>query len=92
MDLDKKYLEAVELFKSGNYENAILICENELYGKYNRKADIFKILNLMGHIYYKLNLYNEALSMWNEARLLNAMDHELVKNIEIIKKKVGGKI
>ena len=88
IELDKKYGLVIDAYKNGNYKQAIRICENDLYGHYNRKSDIFKLLHLMGYIYYKMDLYQKTLSIWNEAQIIYPANQVLVNNIEVVKNKI----
>lgn len=72
--------EALKNYKLENYDDALTILL-ELEKEY---PDNFRILNLMGYVYYKLQRNDEALRIWNRALELNPGNANLEKNIRLL--------
>lgn len=85
--LDKLFKEALESFKAGDHVQALQILELELYGKYNRKKDNFKVMNLLGHVYYRMGRVDDCIRIWQEALALYPDNGELMLNLDIVQRK-----
>ncbi len=86
-ELNKMFFEAIENYKLGKFEKskAILLTIRD---KYNRKSDNFKVLSMLGHCFYKLKDYNNAIKVWQEALLINPDSSDLINNIKIAEKEI----
>ena len=86
-ELNKMLFEAIESYKLSKFEKAknILLTIKD---RYNRKSDNFIILTLLGHCFYKLKEYENAITSWQEALNLNPDNYELRNNIKILEKEI----
>ncbi|OHD11833.1 MAG: hypothetical protein A2Y34_11505 [Spirochaetes bacterium GWC1_27_15] len=90
-ELNDLLVKALDEYKNGNYDKSIELIDG-IQMEYQRNSDKFVILNLIGHNYYKLNNFTEALKYWNEALLINPNNEDLITNIEVIKRRHRGNI
>lgn len=86
-DLDGVYARAAEKYRSNDFlaANALL---SGIYMKYHRKADNFKVANLLGFVSVKLGDYSGCIRFWEQALELDPGNEKLVNNINVIKNKI----
>lgn len=82
--MDEQKAEAYSLYKNGKFEEVLKILES-LRGNYNRSEDNFQVLYLLGHCLVKMQNYDEAVSVWEEALNFDPENEKLVRNIQSIK-------
>jgi serine phosphatase RsbU (regulator of sigma subunit) len=83
-------LEALACYKNGDYKGG-----REMLSLIEKTSEPgeerFKVYHLYGNIAYKQEQFKEALSFWNKALENSSTNEQMIKNIELLKKKLGVK-
>ncbi len=85
--MNEVFLNAVKAHNFGNFEESIGFLL-EVNNKFNRLIENFNVLNLLGHNYFKLHDYANAMRFWEEALALNPDSKSLQHNISITRNKL----
>lgn len=85
-ELNENLYEVLEYNKLEDYEKSLKILE-EIKGKYNRKEDNVKILEILGFVNYKLKNFDTAISIWEEALVLDPNNLSVRNNINLLNEK-----
>ena len=85
--LNEKLYASLEYNKLANYEKALPLLE-EINGKYNRKEENTKIMEILGFVYYKLNRIEDAKNVWSEVLKLDPNNNKIKNNLKILNERV----
>jgi len=85
-ELNENLYEVLEYNKLEDYEKSLKILE-EIKGKYNRKEDNVKILEILGFVNYKLKNFDTAISIWEEALVIDPNNLSVRNNINLLNEK-----
>ncbi|HEY1405174.1 MAG TPA: SpoIIE family protein phosphatase [Spirochaetota bacterium] len=82
--------EAMRCYKNGEYEKGKSLLSS-MIPQALPGNESYRIYHLMGNISYKLGNLEEALEFWQNALENNPSNEQLVKNIDLLEKKLGPK-
>ena len=85
-EMNIKLYDAIEYSKLNEFEKSKSILE-ELAGKYNRKSDNIRILEILGFVYYRLGYKEKAVKVWEEVMKDNPENEKIKNNLRIVKMK-----
>lgn len=81
-------LEALACYKNGDYKGG-----RDILAALEKTAEPgeerFKVYHLYGNIAYKQEQFKEALSLWKKALENSPTNEQMIKNIDLLKKKLG---
>jgi putative methionine-R-sulfoxide reductase with GAF domain len=80
--------DAMRCYKNGEYEKGREILE-AVETQAMPGNESYRIYHLMGNIYYKLGNLEESLVFWQKALDNNPANEQLVKNIDLLERKLG---
>ena len=89
-EIRKGLNDAMRCYKNGEYEKGKTILA-EMIEKATTGSESYRIFHLMGNISYKLGNLEESLEFWQKALNNNPSNEQLIKNIDLLEKKLGSR-